>query len=83
MRFSCRMYSKSYLECSYCSPTCQPVIDNIVKEFHLNQEQERAFQIIANHSSNQNSEQLRMYIGGMGGMGKTQVLRALSQFFDQ
>ena len=49
--------------------------------YSLNEEQERAFRIIANHAVCQNPEQLRMYVGGMGGTGKSQVLKALSQFF--
>jgi len=52
-----------------------------VEDFHLNQEQKRAFHIVSNHACNRNYEQLKMYIGGMGGTGKTQVLKALVQFF--
>ncbi|KAJ3898327.1 hypothetical protein F5879DRAFT_779458, partial [Lentinula edodes] len=47
----------------------------------LNNEQERAFRIIAQHSACLVSEPLQMYIGGMGGTGKSQVIRALLQFF--
>ncbi|KAJ3969259.1 hypothetical protein EV361DRAFT_783537, partial [Lentinula raphanica] len=56
-------------------------IDDIVAEFKLNQEQERAFRIIAHHSVGSCSDSLKMYIGGMGGTGKSQVVKAVLQLF--
>ena len=49
----------------------------------MNKEQERAFRIVANHAVSPQSEQLKMYLGGMGGTGKSQVIKALKQFFEQ
>src|SRR6266516_4951991 len=49
--------------------------------FNLNTEQERAFRIVANHVVSPGSEQLKMYLGGMGGTGKSQVIKALIQLF--
>jgi hypothetical protein len=57
------------------------MLHSIVEEFSLNVEQERAFRIVANHADLPYTEPLRMYIGGMGGTGKSQVLKALQQFF--
>jgi hypothetical protein len=48
----------------------------------LNSEQNRAFQIIANHAVSESNDQLKMYLGGMGGTGKSQVLKVLSYFFE-
>ena len=76
-----RLVDKSYLERTYHSPTCQLTIDKLVQDYKLNREQERAFRIVANHASSPLSEQLKMHIGGMGGTGKTQVLKALVEFF--
>ena len=59
----------------------QNYIDDTVKEFMLNKEQERAFRIVANHATGNKSAQLRMYLGGMGGTGKSQVIKALKSFF--
>lgn len=59
----------------------QAFIDSTVTEYHLNTEQERAFRIIANHASGFQEEQLRMYLGGMGGTGKSQVIKAIIHFF--
>jgi hypothetical protein len=73
---------KSYLERKCQSPEWDSVIDSVVLEFSLNREQERAFRIVANHVCQKNSEQLKMYIGGMGGTGKSQVLRALMRFYE-
>ncbi|KAF8226475.1 hypothetical protein L208DRAFT_1301494, partial [Tricholoma matsutake] len=44
-------------------------------------EQEKAFRIVATHASDPYSEPLWMYIGGMAGTGKSQVLKALKSFF--
>ncbi|KAF5356687.1 hypothetical protein D9758_013755 [Tetrapyrgos nigripes] len=61
----------------------QNLIDQIANEFQFqdNAEQERAFRIIANHAVSPCPQQLKMYIGGMGGTGKSTVLRALRKFF--
>ena len=78
-----KIVDKSYLEKSFCADNANAtqVIDLTVRTFSLNMEQERAFQIIANHAVSKNPEQLRMYLEGMGGTGKTQVIKALSAFF--
>ena len=55
----------------------------MIDKYKLNQEQIRAFKLIANHAGSIGPDQLKMYLGGMGGTGKTQVIRALSQFFEQ
>jgi hypothetical protein len=59
------------------------LINNCAAHFSLNEEQERAFRIIANHASASGTEQLKMYLGGMGGTGKTQVIKALIYLFAQ
>jgi len=61
----------------------QKVIDSVAQEFSLKEEQERAFRIVANHATIKKSEQLKMYLGGMGGTGKSQVIKALIAFFDR
>jgi hypothetical protein len=48
----------------------------------LNEEQERAFRIVANHATELEPEQLKMYIAGMAGTGKSQVIKALMRLFD-
>jgi chromosomal replication initiation ATPase DnaA len=77
-----KVVDKSYLEKSYHAGQGHAFIEESIIRFSLNREQERAFQIIANHASNPHSAQLKIYIGGMGGTGKTQVLKALSHFFE-
>ena len=58
-------------------------MDRIVKDFTLNEEQERAFRIIANHSTlGHMAAPLWMYIGGMVGTGKLQVIKSLIKFFE-
>ncbi|KAF8223223.1 hypothetical protein L208DRAFT_1318003 [Tricholoma matsutake] len=57
-------------------------MDSIVNDFHLNTEQEHAFHVVANNLCYSFSEQLKMHIGGMGGTGKSQVLKALMKIFE-
>jgi hypothetical protein len=58
------------------------LITATIKKFSLNAEQEQAFRIVANHSVEQKSDQLKMYLGGMGGTGKYRVIEALREFFE-
>ena len=53
----------------------------IIADYSLNNAQERAFRIAINHLLSSSDEQLRMYIGGMAGTGKSRVLHALKSFF--
>ncbi|KAG1847643.1 hypothetical protein DFJ58DRAFT_891388, partial [Suillus subalutaceus] len=47
----------------------------------LNDEQSRAFRIIAEHSRVNKPEPLRMFIGGPAGTGKLRVINTLKDFF--
>jgi hypothetical protein len=59
------------------------LINATVHSFSLNAEQERAFRIIVNHVSTVTTDQLRMHLGGMGGTGKSQVIKALMHLFEE
>ena len=72
---------KTYMTRSFFSKEWQKNIDSVSDDFKLNKEQDRAFRIVANHACSPDSEQLKMYIAGMGGTGKTQVIKALVEFF--
>ena len=76
-----KIVDKNYLEKKCEILEWKNELDLVAKAFHLNADQERAFQIVANHSCRPTSERLKMYIGGMGGTGKSQVLKALMKFF--
>jgi len=54
------------------------IISKTILDFSLNEEQKRAFHIITNHATETCPDQLKMYLGGMGGMGKMQVIKALA-----
>jgi hypothetical protein len=79
---SVKIVDKSYLQKDFNGGIHQKVITESVEKFNLNSEQKRAFQIIANHAVSKSGDQLKMYLGGMGGTGKSQVLKALSYFFE-
>jgi len=49
--------------------------------FLLNEEQERAYNIISQHVISTTSTKLLMYLGEMGGTGKSQVIKAIVHFF--
>lgn len=62
-----------------------PEVDHMIKSIEvdadLNAEQSWAFRIIENHASEHNNKCLQMYLGGMGGTGKSYVIKALIDFF--
>ena len=77
-----KIVDKLYFEKNFCVEGVSDAVNATVKSFSLNSEQERAFRIIANHTISESPEQLRMYLGGMGRTGKSQVIKALSFFFE-
>src|SRR5882672_4762702 len=78
-----RIVDRSYLQKNFKaqSEAAQKLIEDVVEKFELTSEQERAFRIVANHAVAPGSEQLIMYVGGMGGTRKSQVIKALMDFF--
>ncbi|KAF8231080.1 hypothetical protein L208DRAFT_1471534, partial [Tricholoma matsutake] len=76
-----KVVDKDYLVKKCINLDWKIAMDSVVKDFHLNTDQGCAFRIIANHSCSSSFEQLKMHIGGMGGTGKSQVLKALIDFF--
>ena len=78
-----KVVDKSYLDKNFHKSGASDLVDSTVKDYYLNKEQDRTFRIIANHAISDYPEQLHMYLGGMGGTGKTQVIKALTDFFIQ
>jgi hypothetical protein len=81
-----KIVDKSYLTAKFKAKVenDQNIINNTVSDFSLNNdEQDRSFHIIANHASTEKPGQLIMYIGGMAGTGKSQVIKALTAFFER
>jgi hypothetical protein len=78
-----QIVDRSYLRKNFKaqSEVAQNLIEDVIKKFELTTEQERAFRIVANHAVTPGVEQLIMYVGGMGGTGKSQVIKALMDFF--
>lgn len=78
------LVDKSYLTQDFKSKSkiTDELINTTIKEFQLNTEQERAFRIVTNHAVSPKGEQLKMYMGGMGGTGKTRVIKSLQKFFE-
>ncbi|KAJ7697000.1 hypothetical protein B0H17DRAFT_867553, partial [Mycena rosella] len=61
----------------------QKVVTSVATSFKLNKEQKRAFKLVTNHAIAEDPEPLRMYLGGVGGTGKSQVIKALINFFEE
>ena len=76
-----KVVNKLFLQKKFKTGIVSNQINECIEKFSLNTEQERAFRIIANHACAEHPEQLKMYIGGMGGTGKSQILKALSFYF--
>ncbi|KAI0686400.1 hypothetical protein C8T65DRAFT_531503, partial [Cerioporus squamosus] len=56
------------------------LLHGILEKFTLNTEQRRAFVLIAKHLHHHEEKPMRMYLGGMGGTGKSRVLLAVMEF---
>lgn len=57
-------------------------LSKISERFKLNKEQDRALQIVCGNTLRTNGEKLKMYLGGVGGTGKSQVINAIVAFFN-
>ena len=79
---SVKIIDKSYIQKDFNGGIHQNVITKSIEKFNLNSEQQKTFQIITNHGISPSNDQLKMYLGGMGSTGKSQVLKALSYFFE-
>jgi hypothetical protein len=62
---------------------CARIKNDISVRSKLNVEQARAFRIVTDHASHRQRQPLRMYLGGMGGTGKSAVFKAIIQFFKE
>jgi len=60
---------------------CDVNSDHVAQEWSSNNEQSRAFKLIAEHSQASKPEPLKMFIGGPAGTGKSRVINALKDFF--
>ncbi|KIP01676.1 hypothetical protein PHLGIDRAFT_80266, partial [Phlebiopsis gigantea 11061_1 CR5-6] len=78
-----KVIDRSYLEhdCSASEQNVSHLITSTIAKFSLNDEQTRAFCIVANHATKNTGDHLKMYLGGMAGTGKSQVIKALVHFF--
>ena len=79
---SVRIIDNLYFQKDFNGGIHQNKIIESIEKLNLNSEQKRAFQIIANHAVSPSDDQLKMYLGGMGSTGKSQVLKTLSCFFE-
>ncbi|KAF7977176.1 hypothetical protein HWV62_4617 [Athelia sp. TMB] len=78
-----QIVDKAWLDAHFhtSDPENDELIARIERDAGLNNDQKRAFRIIANHASAEKDERLQMYLGGMGGTGKSRVIKALVDFF--
>ncbi len=58
------------------------ILHTTIERYTLNDEQTRAFTLVARHLHHHEQRPLRMYLGGMAGTGKSRVLKALMGFLE-
>lgn len=68
---------------STMGPDRQTIANSIVNQYNLNGEQWQAYVLVTWHAIADRPTLLRLYIGGCGGTGQTQVILALNEFFRQ
>ena len=56
------------------------LLHSTIESYSLNREQQRAFCLAARHLHHREKTPLRMYLGGMGGTGKSRVILAIMGF---
>jgi len=80
-----RILSADYLLRTYQAKKVehQNIVEETIHKFSLNEEQECAFRIVGNHASSLAPEPLRIYLGGMGGTGKSRVIKAITHMFNE
>ncbi|KAF8219441.1 hypothetical protein L208DRAFT_1069473, partial [Tricholoma matsutake] len=78
-----KVVNKVYMSHAFISKEWESVVADVSSTFDLDKEQEHAFRIITNYACCPDSGQLKMTITRMAGTGKTQVLKALVEFFEQ
>jgi hypothetical protein len=66
-----KIVTKSHLTQTFESLKWGPTINAVLRKYNLNEEQERAYQIVANHSCSESPDQLKMNMSGMAGTGET------------
>ena len=73
----------SYLSRKYVPDQVEAVnmLEMVLQKFKLNPEQGRAFRIVANHATIDNSTQLKMYLGGHEWYRKISSLKGPYRFF--
>ena len=59
------------------------LVHSIATKFALNEKQLLAFGLVARHLHHHETEPMRMYLGGMGGTGKSTVVRAIIAFLSE
>lgn len=59
------------------------LLHDVITQFSLNEDQERAFVLAATYMHHRDHENLRMYLGGMAGTGKSRVVNSLITFLDR
>ncbi|KAL1673783.1 hypothetical protein EV122DRAFT_199936, partial [Schizophyllum commune] len=75
--------NKALLMRTYVAPLQRGLVDAVLRDFSLNEDQERAVRIAGNHILTPGCGQLMMYIGGMGGTGKSRVFQAIQAVIDR
>lgn len=61
-------------------PSCD-LIDQVANKWTLDENQRHAFNLITTHSCERSPRQMKLFLSGSAGSGKSRVIRALQDFF--
>jgi len=61
----------------------QTLITEFIKVFSLNKKQSRIFRIICTHSLQLTKKQMKIYVGGEGGTGKSRIIHSLTDYYSK
>ncbi|KAF5316214.1 hypothetical protein D9619_006531 [Psilocybe cf. subviscida] len=76
-------YSKAFPQRAGAAPVTD-IINDVIEKMNLssNPEQLKAFNTVADHLATGKTDQLLMYVSGVGGTGKSHVIRSIITLFD-
>lgn len=75
------LQNKVYVE--FENPLEEQLVQQLIDEYTLNEDQSRALRLLSIHALNSSlTNQLLMYIGGMAGTGKSQVIKCFIDLFE-
>jgi hypothetical protein len=78
---SCNTNSSSYIQKESSTKAFQVLKNEICTTYKLNELQKRAFETFLSAEQNEIKSQILMYVGRAAGIGKSQIIKAICEYF--